>query len=400
MLDQLELPFNIPSEVLLLSLMIVLLVVPRMLQRWRLPAPLTCFALGLIAALLSPDQGSQPIVAVLATLGISTLFLFAGLEVDLADFKSAGPPLALHMAFRVLSVGLLAWAVQRWPAFGWNADWRGGVLLALAVLTPSAGFILDTLPALQLDDNERLWIRMKAITGEIFALILLFIVLQSGSAMQLAGSSAALAALIVLLPLAMRALGRWVLPYAPGSAFSLLVMTGVIAAYVTYRLGVYYLVGAFLAGFVARLLRRRIPALASDEILHAVRLFASFFVPFYFFNNGAHVPSGALTWGALGLGIGLAALVLPLRVGIVWLQRRVVAKESALASWRVAAALTPTLIFTLVLATILRERFGLPDMLYGALLVYAAIATILPSLMMSRPVDFDLLPDQLPEARA
>lgn len=86
-------------------------------------------------------------------------------------------------------------------------------------------------------------------------------------------------------------------------------------------------------------------------------------------------------------------------MGIVWLQRRVIAHESALASWRVAAALTPTLIFTLVLATILRERFGLPDMLYGALLVYAAIATILPSLMMSRPVDFDLLPDQLPEAR-
>ena len=41
----------------------------------------------------------------------------------------------------------------------------------------------------------------------------------------------------------------------------------------------------------------------------------------------------------------------------------------------------------------LRERFGIPDSVYGGLLVYAALATVLPSLLLSRPVDFDLLPD-------
>ena len=104
---------------------------------------------------------------------------------------------------------------------------------------------------------------------------------------------------------------------------------------------------------------------------------------------GMGVPSGALTWAAFKLGLVLTVVALPLRVGVVWLQRRFIAHESALVSLRVATALTPTLIFTLVLATILRERFGIPDTLFGALLIYAAMSTILPSLVLSRPVEFD-----------
>ena len=171
--------------------------------------------------------------------------------------------------------------------------------------------------------------------------------------------------MIVGLPLFLIGLGRYVVPYARGSEFSLLVMVGIVAAYLTYKLGVYYLVGAFLAGFIAKLLRERMPALASDQNLHAVRMFASFFVPFYFFHKGMGVPHGALSWQALGVGVAIALAVLPLRIGVLWLQRRLIAGESVKGSLKVAAALTPTLIFTLVIATILRERYGLPEYLYG-----------------------------------
>jgi hypothetical protein len=51
-------------------------------------------------------------------------------------------------------------------------------------------------------------------------------------------------------------------------------------------------------------------------------------------------------------------------------------------SFRVSIALTPTLIFTLVIAEILRENFSVSPPLYGGLLVYAAIASILPSLAL------------------
>jgi hypothetical protein len=51
---------------------------------------------------------------------------------------------------------------------------------------------------------------------------------------------------------------------------------------------------------------------------------------------------------------------------------------------RIAIALTPTLIFTLVIAGILHEAFKIDDVIYGALLVYAFSSTILPSLVLPR----------------
>src|SRR3546814_994352 len=65
------------------------------------------------------------------------------------------------------------------------------------------------------------------------------------------------------------------------------------------------------------------PRLASNDNIHALRLFATFFVPFYFFHAGTLVSRDALSWEALGLGLVITAVVLPLRIGMVWLQRRV-----------------------------------------------------------------------------
>ena len=130
-------------------------------------------------------------------------------------------------------------------------------------------------------------------------------------------------------------------------------LVGLVAAWLTKQLGVYYLVGAFLTGLAARLLRGRMPLLASDDNLRAVRLFASFFVPFYFFHAGSSIPAEALGWQALLLGLLLSACALPLRVGLQWLHRRLVFQEDAGSSLRVAVTLAPTLVFTLVLISVL-----------------------------------------------
>jgi hypothetical protein len=82
-------------------------------------------------------------------------------------------------------------------------------------------------------------------------------------------------------------------------------------------------------------------------------------------------------------------VVLPLRIGVQWLHRRLVFREDGASSLRVSVTLAPTLVFTMVLAAILRERHGIDDALYGALLVYAAVSTALPSLLNGRSVDFD-----------
>lgn len=381
---------NFTHEVVYLLLIFGLMVIPRAMQRFRIPAPLTAFCLGMVAVLFFDGFGQDGTLALLATLGISSLFLFAGLEIDIEDLRRGKWPLVGHLAARSVTLAACTYGAVQF----FDLRWQVGALLSLAVLTPSTGFILDTLPALGLREEERYWVKIKAIGSELLALLVLFVVLQSGSALNLMGSSAALLAMIVGLPLLFIFLGRVVAPYAPGSEFSMLVMVGLISAYLTFKLGVYYLVGAFLAGFVARLLRMRMPRLASDENLHAIHMFASFFVPFYFFYKGLSVPTGALTLEALSLGALLTIIALPLRMGSVWLQRRAIKTETAAGSLRVATALMPTLIFTLVLATILRDRFQIPDTLYGALLFYAGISTILPSLVLSRPVDFDLLPER------
>jgi hypothetical protein len=85
-------------------------------------------------------------------------------------------------------------------------------------------------------------------------------------------------------------------------------------------------------------------------------------------------------------------VLLPLRIGIIWLQREPIIKEHWRSRLRISITLAPTLIFTLVLATILRETYHLPDTLYSALLIYALINTALPSFVLPKPVDFDPAP--------
>ncbi|WP_045767808.1 cation:proton antiporter [Xanthomonas albilineans] len=374
-------------ELIYLLLIFALLVIPRALQRFAMPAPLSCLLFGIVAMLAMGAKAHDQVVSLLATLGISSLFLFAGLEVELKALRRGLWPLLLHLLVRggtLFGTGWLAWRYAGLP-------WQAAGLLALALLTPSTGFIIDSLGRLGLDEEERFWVTSKAIAGELLALAALFAILQASDPWRMGLSSLALAAMLIGLPLLFVGLGRWVAPQAPGSEFSLLVMVGLIAAYITYSLGVYYLVGAFIAGLVARLLRQRMPLLASDENLHAVRLFASFFVPFYFFNAGTKVPSGALSLHALGLGLALAACVLPLRIGMVWLQRRMLFGEDARSSLRVSLALAPTLIFTLVLAGILRDRFAIAEVLFGALLLYAALSTLLPALLLRMPFDVTLV---------
>ena len=380
-----EIP-HVNRELVYIGLIFGLLVLPRALQRYKVPAPLSSFGLGMAAALMLDANNNNGTLSLLSILGISSLFLFAGLEIDLIGMRRAAGTLFVHLGIRTLTISAITFAFMHFLSI----PWQKASLISLALMTPSTGFILESLGQLGLGTQEQFWVTTKAIGGEMFALIALFIVLQSDSMDQLAWSSGALVAMIVGLPILFIALGRIVVPQAPGSEFSLLVMVGLLAAYLTKSLGVYYLVGAFVAGLTARLLRDRMPNLASPQNLHAVKLFASFFVPFYFFYDGMQVPSDAIQWGSLQIGLALTLVFIPLRVGSVWIQRRLLVAEDARSSFQVALALTPTLIFTLVLATILRERFGLSDSWYGGLLVYAASTTMLPSIAMSKSFALDV----------
>lgn len=369
---------QIPPEAAYVALLFVLFVVPRILQRYRIPSAVTALAFGVAAGIgLSLFQGDDT-VALLSTLGIVSLFLFAGLDVDGHELRREWSPIVTYVALFLVVLALLT------TIFAWllHFDVRSSVLIALALLTPSTGFILDSLGGWGLSEQERFWIRSKAIAAEIVALSVLFIVLGSTSAARLGWSSLALLGMIALLPLIFRGFAKAILPHAPKSEFGLLMLVAAACALITHRLGVYYLVGAFVTGMVAQQSRGRLPALSSGPMLGAVESFASLFVPFYFFHAGLELHGEDFSVAALATGLGLCAVLLPLRVWLVAIHRRLRFGESWETSARVGVPMLPTTVFTLVLAEILRQQFQAPPAIFGGLIVYAVVNTLLPGFLL------------------
>jgi Kef-type K+ transport system membrane component KefB len=308
------------------------------------------------------------------------LFLFAGLEVDFEELRREVRVLSQHVAVGLAAL-LIGAALVRWFL---QLDLRPATLLALALLTPSTGFILDSLPGLGLTSQERFWVKSKAIATELVALGAMFVILQSRSLGGLGTASAVMLALVALLPLGFRWFAKVVLPYAPKSEFAFLLMVAVFAALVTRRLGVYYLVGAFIVGIAAQRFRQRLPAMASDQMLHAVEVFASVFVPFYFFATGLGLRAANFSPAALWLGTAFILIAVPVRILLVAVHRRLALGESLAHGSRIGLAMVPTLVFGLVIADILRDSFVVPDAVIGGVIVYTLAATLLPGLLLQR----------------
>ncbi len=379
---------TISDEVAYVILLFGLFIVPRILQRFGIPTAITGFALGAGAGMGFGLFAGDPTVSLLAALGIASLFLFAGLEVDFRELRRNIAVLLQHVLIQLTMLGGVAYFIQL--LFG--LEWRPAVLVALALVTPSAGFILDSLSALGSSPQESSWIRSKVIAVEIIALAVLFVDLRSETAMELTLSCAALLALIAVLPFAFRVFARLIVPYAPKSDFAFLIIVAVTCALITKALGVYYLVGAFLVGVVAQRFRAQMAATENEKMLHAVEALASLFVPFYFFYAGLQLRATDFSWMALLVGLGFLAAIVPLRLFSVGSHRHLALGESRRHGMRVAIPMLPTLVFTLVIAGILRAEFAISSMIYGGLVIYAVVTTMLPSLLhRAPPPEFDHL---------
>jgi len=389
-----RIPAFLTTELGYVALLFTLFVLPRVLQRWRIPTAITALGLGAAAGAGFGLFTQDATVHLLASFGIVALFLFAGLDVDVERLGHHAGILARHL----LTQGLLLAAGTAVFTALLGLPARPAVLVALAVVTPSAGFILDALDRTGLPAGERRWLADTVISSEFLALAVLFVSLQSASIERLAFSTLALVALVAVLPSVFRVFASRIAPFAPKSEFAFLLMMALLCAYATRQLGVYYLVGAFVVGIAARRFREDLPAMASEQMLHAIEVFAVFFVPFYFFSAGTTLRSDDFSPAALGLGALLVAVALPLRVGVVALLRKLAFREPFRQSVRTAVPMLPTLVFTLVIAGILREQFAVDASIIGALVIYTVLNTALPGLVLGAPVpDYDS--PELPPAR-
>jgi Kef-type K+ transport system membrane component KefB len=375
-------PSRLPQELLYALLLFALFVLPRALQRYRLPSAITSFLLGAVLGLGFGLFDHDSTITLLSTLGIATLFLHAGLDVNLAELRRGAKILVQHILVRLALLVATTYALHRLLA----VDWRAAALISLAVFTPSAGFILSSLDRLGLGEKERFWIRSKVISTELVALAVLFVTLRSESIAELSLSSLALLAMIFVLPFVFRFFARVVAPHAPRSEFGFLIIVAVLCAMLTRKLGVYYLVGAFLVGMAARRFQGKQADFASGPMLHAIEAFGSLFVPFYFFYAGLHLERSDFSFGAILAGLVLLLVAIPLHVGTVLAHRRIVLREPLREGLRIATPLLPTLVFTLVLVDILRENFQIPSFLPGALVLYTVVNTLIPGLFLRLPL--------------
>jgi Kef-type K+ transport system membrane component KefB len=371
----------LPEDLGFIVLLFVLFVIPKALQRYRIPAAVTSLILGTLAANFG-WVGDNLTLQMLATFGIVALFLFAGLEIDIADLRRGSRPLVQH----VLLWSALVAAATYTATDLFDIPLRPAALIAIALMTPSAGFILSSLSSFGLDANEQFTVKSKAVGSELLALAILFFVLQTESLERFAFALAALAGIVLVIPMAFRAFAKNVAPFAPRSEFAFLLMVAVVCAWATRRLGVYYLVGAFIVGVAAQRFRQQLPAMSSEKMIDALEAFGSVFIPFYFFRAGMHISGDQLSLPAIGLGLAFLVSCVPVRVGLTVLHRRIGMRESIADARRIGVALVPTLVFTLVIVSILRERFTVNHVVLGGLVLYTVLNTVLPPLLLRAAV--------------
>jgi len=366
---------------LLLTLVAGLFFLPKALQRFRVPAPLA--ELGLGVALGPIGAGwvqADDVLQGLSGFGISALFLFAGLEVDVSELNARRRPLVMHLLIQVLLV-----AVATWVGVRLGLATGVAVLVAAAVMSPSVGYIVAALESRPMPPELVAWIKQKAVAGELMAIALVLFFAKSTSLLELGKGLGGIAVLLLAVPAFILFFHKMILPWAPKTEFSFLLVVAILAAEFSHHIGVHYLVGAFLVGVVARhylawMSRRGLETGGVREALTAFRFFAVFFIPFFFFLVGLSLPQDAFSRESAVLAAALFVAAVPLRVVSTLAHRRLGLKEG----WREAASvglfLMPTTVFTLAVAEILRQRFQIADWIYGGLVAYGAATCLVPLL--------------------
>ena len=386
-------------------LFIFILLIPKIILRFGLPTGITAVFFGVATQMGLGWFQDDELVLMLSRLGITSLFLFAGLEVDVDELKKDRKALSFHL---LTSLALqLALAVVL--SYIFDMGLRVSILLSLGLMTPSTGFILSSLKAYDLTPLQTKWIKSKAISGELLALVIMYVVLQSQSLSAFFVSSLVLILMILALPILFKFFLKRVVPYAPDSEVVFLLLIALLCGVITKKIGIYYLVGAFLVGMTAGRFSHFMASKNSDKFLYSVSLFFSFFIPFYFYRAGLTFDLSSMNMMGVLYGIVFLAALMPIRYMSSLFSIRFFIDQTFEKNRMVAMPLVPNLIFGLVIASIITQSYS--DQINGelvtGLIVYTLVASILPWVFLNKaPVseyeltyESDLIVEENPEDR-
>ncbi|MGV8172368.1 MAG: cation:proton antiporter [Candidatus Woesearchaeota archaeon] len=365
-----------------LVIMIVIFFIPKITNRfYNIPFPLTELLLGILLSIIFPQYFfTDDIITVLSTIGIITLFVYAGIEVDstfLLKHKYFFIQNIIMSFFIVLVVSILIYVL-------FSTSIIISLLIALALTIPSASYIISSLNSSFYKTKE--WIHGKAIIGEIFGLFFLIILLKINHIWILLLTLAVIIALIIIMPIILRILFDKIFSQLIGSEFSFIFVVAVISAYITQLLGIHFLVGAFVAGVVSRrfisniIKDHKYQAVTEDrgkQIISGFGLFATVFVPFYFFSVGLSIQKDMFSWYTVLIALALCLIISLIRTISITIQRIIKIHEKFKEAVHTSNILIPTLVFTFVISDILYKEYNLSHQIYSILMLYGVMTGIL-----------------------
>lgn len=360
----------------------VLFFLPKVIYRfYRIPGPITELVLGIILGILLSDYFYlDDMLRILSTLGIVTLFVYSGMEVDFNFIKNKKRFFIENLMLYLLIFFVIGLLVKMLSGFSYQVSY----LLSLALITPSASYIISSYS--NSDNKIKPWIESKAISGEIFAIILMIVLLRISNLLLLFFVLFIITLLILVLPLILKYLYKKMFSKLIGSEFSFIFVVAIISAFITDFIGVHFLVGAFIAGVVSK---RFISNIANDDeyvhitghkakqIMVGFGFFSLVFAPFYFFAVGLNITKDLFTLENIFISLLFCLLISLLRIGFMSFHRISRIKEKFGRAARISSMILPTLVFTFVIADILNSQFGIGQNVYGLLLLYGLLTAIL-----------------------
>jgi Kef-type K+ transport system membrane component KefB len=366
----------------------LLLLLPKLLLRFRVPSGISAMLLGVFCVNFLGWFNDDQLILTLARLGITSLFLYAGMEIEITDLKNNLKPL-LKSVFQTLGLIMITAVII---SFAVNLSFQISLIISIAIFTPSAGFILSSLKNYELTEEEIFWIKLKAISKEISAIFALFVALQMNDIEGLIKSNVIFVGLVIILPYIFKFYLKYIAPHAIKGEVSFLVLIAFVTGVFTKKLGTHYLVGAFITGVIAGQFHHFMKSEHSKRIEDSLSAFYTIFVPFYFFSAGLIITKSFFTVEGLKYGILISLLFIPLRIIMVSLGIKYFKKGFWKDHLKISISLVPNLIFGLVIIGILKDKYNVDASILSALVIYTVLASIIPAVYFKKlPTEsFDL----------
>ncbi len=362
-----------------LALFSSVLILPKIFLRFRIPSGITALFIGICVSLIDPAVQNDLLFRFLSQIGITSLFLFAGLEVDFHELKQDKVYLGKYLAKFTIVLAIITVGIKN--IFALNI--QNAVILSLGIFTPSAGFILSSLHSYEVSPNQEYWIKSKAICKEVLSIILLFMALQGNDLKAILISLSFFIGLFIFLPFIYRIFFKFISPYAPNSEIPFLVALSLISGVISKELGAYYLVGAFAVGLIGSRFKRNIFKEGEEALFRSLSGFFSVFLPFYFFYAGLKLSIYKFDTPALMIGLSMFIIFVPLRMVLINNSFKFLFKKLKFDNYKVSLALMPTLIFGLITANILLEREEVDSAIGYGLISYTLLTSIMPAIFFN-----------------